>query len=241
MARNNQYNEKELIRAIQVRRPYQQHCVNYNGTFEGKPYIEILSEFLLGKPDFDFKTYQARKSFVLHREEEVYMPNIASEKGLCRYWFKGGFDDERLVEEFGKPVEFELNFVPGTKTNIDLVTYKESTNEVYLIEVKGRIPKDKRRYESAETLLRCGLEIKTYFDSFGEKGFATLRRQLEEAGKIPQGCQCAFRMGVIVPLRNKAAKQYQNNKDFEATNKLLSPSHWDIKVVAFENGPRTAD
>lgn len=231
MPKHDQYSREELIQAIQAKRPYQQECVNYNGTYQRVPYIEILSDYILNN-DLNLKPYQVREEFVLHDKKDAPMPNASSEKGLCRYWFfLEKFDSENLIRLFGKPIDYELN-IYGKRVNIDLITYNDRTDEVFFLEVKGRVPKDKKRYESPETLLRCALEIKTYFDSFKTENFETLRRQLRTAGKIPHQSNPNFRMGIVVPERNKAAKQLLNPL-FEATNKLLS--FWGIEAETYPN------
>lgn len=235
MAKNNQYTEDQLKQAIEVRKPYQQPCVNYNGSCNGIPYIEILSKYILDKPRFDLKPYKAREKFVLHHKPDTYEPDIESEKGLCRYWYLKGFDNENLTQRFGKPIDYELN-IHGKRVNVDLVTYKSITNEVFFIEVKGRVPKGKNHYESTETLLRCALEIKTYFDSLKEEDLKTLRNQLnaEKSASLP--VETTFRMGVIVPEGSKAAKQYRNPKAFPQTASLVSK--WKIEVETYKNGSR---
>lgn len=228
-----QYHTDTVIKKFCVGRPYQNPCVNYNGfTKEGREYIEVLSDYILScNGKFDLKEYQCRKSFVLH-EKIGYRPNTRSEKGLCRYWFFNGFE-QTIKNELGTPIEYELNLY-GKRVNIDLISFENGI--VHLIEVKGKVEKSCDSYSSQETLLRCALEIFTYYKTL-EKNIDAFVSQLFEKLKIDSK-DINIQLDILVPENNFYKKQ-ANESLYPSLNKLLKK--WRIAVHFYDDSLRIYD
>lgn len=240
----NEYTQKEILNEFISKRPYQLNCVNYNGgtdcSIDGKtvrvPYIEIIAEYIINTKKFSVNEYLCdRENFKFDQRESA---TEGTEKGLCREWYeKRKFSDdpnenERIGNELGIPFECELNIVKGTKVNVDLVSYLEAGEDstLYLIEVKGK--KKNGVYCSDETLLRCALEIETYWESLHPK-FDQMIHDLSEERKIDLSKINANRVkkAILVPSDSRAAKQFLNEK-YKNVHALLKK--WDIKVVIFD-------
>ena len=207
--------------------PYQNPCVNYIGiTKEGKEYVEVLSEYILSfNGEFDLKEYTCRESFVLHGKTG-YRPNTRSEKGLCRYWYFKGFE-EALTNELGTPIEYELNLF-GKRVNIDLVSYKDGI--IHLVEVKGSAGRNSDSYTSNETLLRCALEIATYYKTL-KKNINVLISQLYKESKIDSK-NVKIQLDILVP-ENDFYKKQADKSLYPSLSKLLND--WEIVVHFYDD------
>ena len=224
------YKEETIIKRFQNGLPYQSSCVNYHGVSkEGKDYIELLSDYILSFDAFDLKEYKCRDSFFLHKKTG-YKPDTKSEKGLCRYWYYKGFDEEPLKNKLGEPIEYELNLY-GKRVNIDLVSYKNGV--IHLIEVKGKVEKDSDFYLSTETLLRCALEIKTYSKTIKSQ-LSVLIQQLFAAKKIDR-TDVRVELDVLVP-DNEFFRNQIDNKCYPSLNKLLKK--WNINITFYQTFKR---
>lgn len=248
----NEYTEKQILDEFQSEKPYQRRCVNYNGETEcdingerkSIPYIEIIAEFILSKikanKHYDLQKYNhVRKSFGFNpRNLDI---SEGTEKHLCRKWYAKGFNDSRITEVLGIPFECELNIVEGTKVNVDLISYFAGEGEpvLYLIEVKGTQPTDKENrqfYSSDETLLRCALEIETYWESL-EQEFPKMIQDLSKTAKkkgIIFGDMTRVRVkkAILIPSETHAAKQFSDPEKYKNVHALLK--NWDIKVVVYD-------
>ena len=149
-----------------------------------------------------------------NRHEEIYVKKV--------------FESNDFEDKFGIPIEYQVPLKKDEKDcigKIDLITYKENENELYLIEVKAN--------NSKETALRAILEIQTYFQSinkdelikdlkitkvnkkFGDKGI-----ELKENPKILKG--------IIVFENTKPAKELQDNNRIQLkklVNELINSEH----------------
>ena len=223
----NEYTKKQIIEEFDNTRQYQKACVNYNGKTEGKYYIEIIAEHILEKNIAidPYPGYEVRDSFLFNERST----NIeeGTEKHLCRSWYSNGFGND-LLDDLGHPIECELNIVNGTKVNVDLVSFDEKKNIIYLIEVKGT--KKENVYSSDETVLRCALEIETYYQSLSVNNrLDALKRDMKlKDERINANTQ--VKKAILVPENSKAAEQI-NNPNYPFVNKLIKK--FDIKPVKF--------
>ena len=247
----NEYTKQQILDEFRHEKPYQRRCVNYNGETEcgingerkSIPYIEIIAEFILskikGNKHYDLQKYNdVRNSFGFDpRDLDI---SEGTEKHLCRKWYEKGFIDPRITEALGIPFECELNIVEGTKVNVDLVSYFAGEGEpvLYLIEVKGKATNKKNRkfYSSDETLLRCALEIETYWESL-EQAFPDMIRDLSETAKkkgIVFGDMTKDRVkkAILIPSETHAAEQFSDPEKYKNVHALLKK--WDIKVVVYD-------
>ena len=137
-----------------------------------------------------------------------------------------------ITKELGIPIEYEVNIVSGTKVNVDLVSINTIEKVVYIIEVKGKIGKDKDYYDTPETLLRCALEIETYFESL-EKYQEKVIKDIFEFRKISENPQeYSLKKAILVPNESFAAKQI-NSDEYKNVNAVLRK--FDIKTCCFDN------
>lgn len=223
------YSKDIVIKRLYDGRPYQRGCVNYTGVSkENENYLELLSRHILEKKDFDLMEYECREEFVLHGKNG-YRPKTQSEKGLCRFWYYKGFDEEELCQVLGKPIEYELNLF-GNRVNIDLISYDKSARIIHLIEAKGKVAKGDDKYSSPETLLRCALEIKTYYETLIQRK-NTLIKQLMKAKKI-DSANVMFELDVLVPMNDYFKEQTDKNK-YPRLNELLKK--WGISVRFYKD------
>lgn len=151
---------------------YQTDCVNYRSKISvgkvKKLFTEIIAEHIIHELDakrFDMKYlatfYDKSKlrggnaKYRFNFEHKLTEKNKMTEKVVCHNLYKNGFENETI----GKISEYEVNLVLGSKKNIDLISINHKTKTIYIIEVKGNLLKN----QNEETLLRCILEIETYY------------------------------------------------------------------------------
>ena len=246
------YTEKEILDMFDFERPYQKSCVNYGGKAkkeDGKKcryYSEVLAERILSKK-FDLHPYDPdRKDFFVHELSDLSAaenPDESSEQGLCRYWCTEGYGFEKEIALLlGRPVDYETNIVSGTKVNIDLVSLsvEEEKAILYLIEVKGSVASNGEKVDSDETLLRCALEIETYYQSIlkkKEQFIADFRKHFPEL--IAPSLPIELKKAVLIPKEGRAEEQWINQDDFRFLHQLVKD--WDILVVTFDPSPRHYD
>ena len=223
------YTEKDLEYMFFDNRPYQKECVNYLGQLEsGTKYNEYIAR-LVKTSKFNIVKYEkTRKNFKFCHNSFDIDPN--SEKGLCRrFCYKKEFFDENVNYMLGMPIEYEINIVENTKINIDMASFNERENCMYIIEVKGKKEKDDKFYSTSETLLRCILEIETYYQSILPKKDVLLKDILND--KYNQNTE--LRKAILIPSDSFAADQIGKEKEkFETVNQLLVD--YDIKVAVYD-------
>lgn len=224
------YKPESIINSFtKAEKPYQKSVVNYIGNAsDGVSYNEVLAKYILDpKKKFGVKPYTNIKSSFSYKNRTAPNSN-KSEKWLCNYWLIHGFNDKEIERELGQPVERELNIVPNTKINVDLVTYNSLKETLFLVEVKGKITKDSPFYSTDETLLRCILEIETYYESL-EKSFDKIKSSMNNI--VVRNAKC-LKMAILVPEGSFAAKQI-NSSTFPYVNALLQ--HYKISAFVYKN------
>ena len=230
----SEYSEKDLDDMFLGNRPYQKSCVNYQGQLEdGKFYNEYLAT-LVRTPKFNIVKYEKiRNSFLFNHDK--FDIGTKSEKGLCRRFckYKSFFDDE-VSSELGTPIQYEINLVENTKVNIDLASFDEKENLLYIIEVKGKKEKDNLFYTTSETLLRCILEIETYYQSVLDKKETLLKDLL--GNKYNKNVK--LKKAILIPSDSFASNQIDNS-DFKTVNELLTD--YNIKAVIFDKNINVGD
>ena len=151
-----------------------------------------------------------------NRHEEIYVKKV--------------FESNDFEDKFGVPIEYQVPLKENRKDcigKIDLITYKEKDNELYLIEVKAD--------NSTETALRAILEIQTYYQvvdkdnlikdlkitkvnkKFGDKGI-----ELKENPKILKGI-------IIFEKNPKTGKETTPAKEFKQIDKKQRPKLLKLK------------
>lgn len=175
------YSEKETIDKIQnamkngVNKLYKAKCVNWIGVSNDsppKPYVEIIAKELINK---HYVGKLARWAAV--KRTEYYSPNRRriminvdsnrKEENVAKVLF-ALFSDKsrRTLGELGNIFDHQvpLRKVKNDEAGkIDLVSYDQEKQKIWLIEMKNK--------ENHETLLRCILEIATYYQILNKPSF----------------------------------------------------------------------
>lgn len=137
---------------------YKQPCVNYKGKLkDGKHYIEYIAEEVCKNIDNYLKLDTINRSSYCTKGHNGDISNDTSKPNAEVIIAKRLFGKQ--FEHLGKFVDYET---PLKKSNenkgvgkIDLLAYDEENNNLTMIELK--------RADSEETLLRCILEIESYY------------------------------------------------------------------------------
>ena len=228
------YSEKDLDDMFLGNRPYQKECVNYQGKLENGIYYNEYLATLVRKPKFNIVKYEkTRENFkFLHDKFDI---DVKSEKGLCRRFCRDKtFFDEALNLKLGMPIQYEINIVENTKINIDLASFDEKENILYIIEVKGKKEENNDFYSTSETLLRCILEIETYYQSILGKKDVLCKDLLGDKYNEDVKLQKA----ILIPSDSFASKQVNCSK-FQSVNSLLKD--YSIKVVIYDKKINVGD
>lgn len=234
---------------------YQKQVVNRKGTTpDGVYYNEILAKEILAQETSNNASFLklqiypkkvVKTGFIYKRGKEE--PEKGSEKALCHHWLiNKEFDNQKVAKVLGKPIEYELNVVKKTKVNVDLVSFNKTTGIIYLIEVKGKVAKSSKTYKTSETLLRCVLEIETYYRSLGKDFLNNFKKETIKKGIDISGAK-KVKKAILVPEESFIEQQIKGLpiKDlpvypkFEESevHKLLE-FYKDFEILFFSNENR---
>ena len=151
-------------------------------------------------------------------EELVKIRNVGSDQEEKNY-VKDLFIDNPFEKELGKTIDFEVplkDCESDCAGKIDLITFNETTAELFLVEVK----KD----GSEETALRCCLEIQTYLQKIAD--IEKFVDDFYNAGKLPTK-DLKVKLAVIVFENSVAGAEF---KDETRINLQKLVKDFDIKV-----------
>lgn len=137
---------------------YRKKCINYKGRFKKDSifYIEFIAERILDNVDkyLTIKVIE-RKDYKIMTHQGISGKETSNSKAevlIAKRLFKKQFDC------LGKFIDYEVPLKESNKDKgvgkIDLLSYNQANNCINIIELK--------RADSAETLLRCILEIESY-------------------------------------------------------------------------------
>lgn len=167
-----EYTREEIIKKLQdsskdMSTLYTQTFINYTGktTDTKEKYTEVIAEWLLNNIDLLYKikkitresTYKVNTHDGKHnnqnsnRLEEIMAIEIFNQKSL---------NILGEVIDYQTPLKDKLGDEAG---KIDIISYDKDNKIVYLLELK--------REDSKETMLRCVLEIFTYFKTLDKDKF----------------------------------------------------------------------
>lgn len=205
---------------------YAQELVNKYGTAKetNTPYTEIIAEYLINNSIIgndkinDIPQVTREKSYFTESHNKLF-ENIT--KGSNRdeeNYVKSLFFYNPLKSEIGTAIDYQipLKSCQADKSGkVDLLTYKEDTNELFLVEVKFK--------NSSETALRCCLEIQTYFQTVDKE---KLVNDYFVAGKIKTQ-NPTLRKAVVVFKNSNPACEFE---DSTRTNLKKLVEEFNIKV-----------
>lgn len=156
------YTKQEIINKIRninkISEIYTNRIINYRGKTKDtqEKYTEVIAEEILNnseKYNFDSIEQIKRKlGYKTNTHNGIFneMSN-RREEIIAMKMYKKNYSDLGEMMDYQVPLKDRKNIKAG---KVDLISYKESTNTLYLIELKNDTSK--------ESLLRCALEIITY-------------------------------------------------------------------------------
>lgn len=212
----------EIVRAFRsnIKPSYERAEVNYAGKTAdtGEYYTEVIASLFLDGEQLRLPEGEVRDSFAFdgHDGSSERNKSARNEEKFCLARFNRRAEE---IFEFGRIVNYQVNILKRLKINVDLVAYDENTATLTLVEVKGSDVEGANR--SKETLLRCVLEIETYFRLLAphrERLFATLAA----ADKIPWAKDAKrLQKAVWVKSDSRAAQEWREIGERPALGKLI--------------------
>ena len=196
-------------------------CINwksYPSDDSKRKFIDIFAEYLNVNEIFDFEeivdytNYNGRES-----RKELHDREIELFKNYKNYWVtpskgKNGklkrMDEDKMCHCFfhAKKIsdfvceDYQIPLVDGGANNIDFMMSKG--NVLYICEVK--------KFEAPETLLRCVLEISTYFQQLN----------IEKFQKVYSGFE-KIQTTILVPIDSEAYKEYKEISNYPNLQELM--------------------
>lgn len=226
------YTKDEVQEIVKIQSLYQMNCVNWTGKTKksgtdggGEFYTEIIAEMVYSNPLLvNIPHGKVRDSFEFsaHNGNTQLPDSPRKEERFCLERYKRR---NRELTPFGKIINYQVNIFKGTKINVDLVAYDSEPDTLWLIEVKGH---DGR---SAETLLRCVLEIETYFECLSPHRQTLLTTLSSKDEPVVTTEKTKIKKGIWVPKNSTAAKEYGELTDRPNLAKLIDK--WDIKIELY--------
>lgn len=157
------YTKQEIINRIReiekIEEIYTDNSINYKGkSLDAKEkYTEIIAEELLNNSDKynweNISIIRRQKSYkTIGHNGEINRITNRTEEIIAKKLYQ----DKKYID-IGEIIDYQVPLKDKSKTKagkIDLLSYKEDINTMYIIELKNN--------SSEETLLRCALEIITY-------------------------------------------------------------------------------
>ena len=168
MAKERKHYEKEIIDECvsslnDISNFYTKDFINYRGKTcdTKKPFMELVIKFIndhIDQFENNISTITRNKSYNCNHKVK-YVDND-SEKILAKNLHYFSKHDNQIYSYIGKIIDYETPlknelYSKSTEGQIDLLSFSQETNKLHLIEFK----KDTNN----ETLLRCILEIYTYY------------------------------------------------------------------------------
>ena len=226
------YTKKEIEKISIIRPLYQMSCVNRKGKTVkcetdcgGEYYSEIIAESVFNNIQLlNLPHGKARKSFYFsgHDGKTDRENSQRKEERFCLERYNKRNSE---ISPFGKIINYQVNIFSGTKINVDLVAYDGKNDTLWLIEVKGHDGK------SNETLLRCVLEIETYYQCLqGQRRILLTTLSSKDEG-VTTTENTIIRKGIWIPASSQAALEYSDLKNRPNLSKLILS--WGIRVEIY--------
>lgn len=172
---NSKYTLKKLEEALKnIDTLYNADCINWSGktsdTNNNRPYVEVISEVLLQKKEmlFNINSSQRESFYVDTHDGKIKAFTNRSEEMLAKSLYCQEIDGLGTVFDYQVPLKSTQKDKSG---KIDLVSISNDSNNIYLIELKVA--------DSKETLLRCGLEIHTYYKQLEQDNFKNFKKDIK--------------------------------------------------------------
>ena len=206
---------QDFLGADKICNLYDESFINWAGTVNQgtQKYTEVIAEYLLRPEIFarwgEIEVITREKSYDAgHSIDYVKAPydgtvkvsGAREEELRAKAMLHDTIKNHGKIIDYQTPLKNERNDGSGRKIGkIDLLMYDERNNYAYILEYK--------RPDSRETLLRCVLEVYTYFRTVDRcklrNDFAVLR----ENGAV-------IRKGVLLHAGSYAAEEYYGDNPF---------------------------
>ena len=211
---------------------YAQPFVNYKGGVNGERYTEIVAREISRRVKSDNlaafrhgikmitreESYKTASHFELAKQERPAGSN-RGEEWIAKEMFGKSFDYIGEVIDFQIPLNNTSNDGAG---KIDLLSYNISENTAYILELK--------KPASEETLLRCVLEVFTYWKIVDKE---KLMRDFDIVG-------AELRKAVLVYENSVAYKDFQDDECEAVYTLMCDKLHVDLFVLG-SGGERVID
>lgn len=186
-------------------------------------YSEEISNYLLNNyienaSITGIETITREKSYFTESHNKLFENITDGSNRDEENYVKSLFFYNPLKSEIGTAIDYQIPLKSRQADKlgkIDLLTYKEDTNELFLIEVKFK--------KSCETALRCCLEIQTYYQTVDKE---KLINDYFEAGKIKTQ-NPTLRKAIIVFKNSNPACEFE---DVTRVNLKKLVEEFNIKV-----------
>jgi hypothetical protein len=201
---------------------YKNEIIKSNNEIEGIPYIEIAAEMIIkesafsdqsGRFQFQMitreKSYKTPSHAVLAKREKPENSN-RTEEWIAIAMYGKTFDGFGEIIDFQTPLK---NIMEDSAGKIDLLSYNETQNAVYSLELK--------RPESPENLLRCVMEAYTYWRTVDSE------KLLSDFGKSG----CVLRKAVLVFDDSLAYRQFVDKNRYPNTHRLMKLLDVDLFLL----------
>ena len=211
---------------------YKQRFVNYTGDAknDGTLYSEIVSEEILKKIEA-FKSsileIERQKSYKQESHNTPSPRNEDSNRKEERIAFDMRGDEH---ESIGKIIDYQIPLKNNNNDKgvgkIDLFSYDENKKTITLLELK--------KPGSTETLLRCVLEIFTYYKQLYKENFVDdYSKELNITEHDKSEVLNNIKKAVLIFTDSRAYRDYQNENSF--VRKLMKELEVDIYVAKKAN------
>ena len=221
------YSKEEIIKkaenVLEIARFYQEDFVNYSGeTTTGERYSEILSEYLLTncsrldsiplierKKSYKVETHTGKSTTGRSKEN-----SNRNEEHIALEMFNKTFNLIGKVLDYQVPLKDKNSDKAG---KIDLLSFHNNT--LYMLELKRPNPK------RPETLLRCVLEIYTYWKTVAQQ------KLISDFGYK----DISVRKGILIW---EDCQAYKDFFELPKTKKLTELLDVDVFVLTNEDNPQ---
>lgn len=175
----NGYKKDEIINKLEnlkdISTLYKEDFINYRGdTIDTKEkYTEVVSEWLLNNIDLLYKikkiTRLSSYKVNTHKGKHNNPTSNRKEEIIAMEIFRqGSLNILGKILDYQTPLKNEQKNKAG---KIDIVSYNKDIKTVYLLELKKEDSKEDEKKDKKETMLRCVLEIFTYFKTLDKDKF----------------------------------------------------------------------
>ena len=226
------YTRDEVEQIVKIKPLYQMPCVNWRGTTAksktnggGEYYSEIIAEIILNDEKLlNLPCGKVRDSFNFFRHDGS-TKNADSSRKEERFCLEKYKKRNSELSPFGKIINYQVNIFVGTKINVDLVAYDKKSDTLWLIEVKGNGGK------SDETLLRCALEIETYYRCLQSQKQVLLTTLSSKDEGVQTSENTKIQKGILVPEKSLPAREYSDLDNRPKVKDLMEC--WKIRFETY--------